>query len=138
MRQETVTGPLEGIVGRLREAIAYSHNFATAKPNIGAKEREHIIGLCACLAAAADVIERSRTGDPIMGARTDAETKLLAAWSRYCETRQAAIVPHGRRAQAQREAERHEATNRLVEAACLVAWHMNEDRAATKFDAPAP
>ncbi|MDL4862076.1 hypothetical protein NPJ88_007010 [Halomonas elongata] len=34
-----------------QEAIAYSHNYATAKPDIGATEREHILGLCQVLEA---------------------------------------------------------------------------------------
>lgn len=32
-----------------KEAIAYSHNYATAKPNIGETEKEHILGLCSTL-----------------------------------------------------------------------------------------
>ena len=31
------------------QSIAYSHNFATAKPDIGKTEKEHILGLCALL-----------------------------------------------------------------------------------------
>lgn len=29
-----------------KEAVAYSHNYATAKPDIGETEKEHILGLC--------------------------------------------------------------------------------------------
>jgi hypothetical protein len=32
-----------------QDAIAYSHNFATAKPNIPLMEKEHILGLCKVL-----------------------------------------------------------------------------------------
>lgn len=31
---------------RLLAAVSYSQNFATAKPDIGAVEQEHILGLC--------------------------------------------------------------------------------------------
>lgn len=34
-----------------QEAIAYSFNYASAKPDIGNTEREHILGLCAALEA---------------------------------------------------------------------------------------
>jgi len=36
------------------DALAYSRNFATAKPDIGTTEREHILGLC-------DLLERRET-----------------------------------------------------------------------------
>jgi hypothetical protein len=34
------------LVTRARLSVSYSHNFATAKPDIGTTEREHILGLC--------------------------------------------------------------------------------------------
>lgn len=48
----------------LRLAIDHSRNFATAKPDIGSTEREHILGLCNLLerreAAITDLIEAAR------------------------------------------------------------------------------
>lgn len=32
-----------------QDAVSYSHNFATAKPNIGLTEKQHILGLCRVL-----------------------------------------------------------------------------------------
>lgn len=32
-----------------KDAVSYSHNFATAKPDIGLTEKEHILGLCRVL-----------------------------------------------------------------------------------------
>lgn len=44
------------LVQRARDAISYSQNFATAKPNIGTTEQEHILGLCELVADLADRI----------------------------------------------------------------------------------
>lgn len=44
-------------------AIDYSHNFATAKPDIGATEKEHILGLVALLREAA--AQLGRVGEPV-------------------------------------------------------------------------
>ena len=52
---------------RLEAAISYSHNFATAKPNILRTEKEHILGLCALLTEAAAALEAARED----GARLD-------------------------------------------------------------------
>jgi hypothetical protein len=42
------------LVEEISAAISYSHNFATAKPNIGQTEKEHILGLCSLLSRAAN------------------------------------------------------------------------------------
>ena len=65
----------ENIVERLRDAIAYSHNFATAKPDIGATEREHILGLCGILGDAVAAIERALS-------ERDTAVLMLAEWCR--------------------------------------------------------
>lgn len=44
---------MSDIVERLRASVEYSHNFATAKPDIGKTEFEHIAGLCALATEAA-------------------------------------------------------------------------------------
>ena len=51
---------MSDIVERLRASVEYSQNFATAKPDIGKTEFEHIAGLCDAASAAADEITRLR------------------------------------------------------------------------------
>jgi hypothetical protein len=41
-----VTNNHELLERRAKLSVSYSHNFATAKPDIGATEKEHILGLC--------------------------------------------------------------------------------------------
>lgn len=63
-------GRLEHTVGRMRDAVAHSHNFATAKKDIGPTEREHSLWLCARLAEAIGEIERLQsTACPMNGGR---------------------------------------------------------------------
>lgn len=71
------------------------------------------------------------------GTKPEAEANLLEAWERYCETRQPAFVPRGRNAAKEREAWRHEATNRLVSAACTVAWHLKNAQQPIDLDTAA-
>lgn len=52
--------PAESDLTPAEAAVAYSHNFATSKPDIGGTEREHILGLCTKLSEAAADIERLR------------------------------------------------------------------------------
>lgn len=40
-----------------REAVAFSHNYATAKPDIGLTEKEHILGLCKVLEECGERLE---------------------------------------------------------------------------------
>lgn len=65
-----------------QEAVAYSHNFATAKPDIGTTEKEHILGLCKVLEQVG--AERDAYNDMAHGMSSDldsvgAERDALAA-----------------------------------------------------------
>jgi hypothetical protein len=48
------------LIERIKDGVGYSHNFATAKPNILRTEKEHILGLCALLTEAAAALEAAR------------------------------------------------------------------------------
>lgn len=48
----------QDLMGRIEAAVDYSHNFATAKPNIGGTEKEHILGLVALVREAAAQLGR--------------------------------------------------------------------------------
>lgn len=54
----------QDLMGRIEAAVDYSHNFATAKPNIGGTEKEHILGLVALLREAAAQLGRMESIEP--------------------------------------------------------------------------
>ena len=58
-----------------REAVSYSHNFATAKPDIGATEKEHILGLC-------KVVERLTAALAATGKQSGGERERFEAWAK--------------------------------------------------------
>lgn len=56
------------MVEQAREAVGFSHNFATAKPNINDTEQVHILGLCRMVTKLADYIEaadKARGGEAV-------------------------------------------------------------------------
>jgi hypothetical protein len=54
---------LETLLEQAKQNVAYSYHFATAKPDIGAMEREHILGLCALVNEIAEQMQRQ--GEPV-------------------------------------------------------------------------
>ncbi|MDN6323310.1 MAG: hypothetical protein L0J73_11750 [Halomonas sp.] len=62
-----------------QEAIAYSFNYATAKPDIGNTEREHILGLCAALEAVGK--ERDTLAAHVERLRTAFRATIDSDWS---------------------------------------------------------
>lgn len=53
---------LPELLERARESVGFSHNFATAKPNINDTEQTHILGLCRLVNDLVAAIEADRAG----------------------------------------------------------------------------
>ena len=69
---------MSDIVERLRASVEYSRNFATAKPDIGTTEFEHIAGLCSMLTKAVAELERERARADALQARLDGTVPAAA------------------------------------------------------------
>lgn len=65
------------LLTRALGGIAYSRNFANAKPNIGPTEKEHILGLCNLVEELYDAIDAlaGRNGNGYQPLATGAPSK---------------------------------------------------------------
>ena len=107
------------LVKRARDAISYSQNFATAKPNIGTTEQEHILGLCELVADLADRIATQGSAlesTPVQGVVELPEYAASFHVSHYLNS------PGMRNTEFVEEQDFPKGTHRLYTAAQLIAY----------------